>query len=362
MGFFDNIYKIENLEQQLKSLEQQLKKSEDKIEKLEKALNDLEMKYASKTTQMQPFSSNEIESFLKKKLPDIDESNKLEMQIAQAIAKEYESYNADSYTEFFEYQEYKSYGIEITRYKGFDQQEVLVPERINGKPVIKIGDDVFSSCNLKKVILPNTLLEIGKYAFSISKIENIILPNSLKTIECGAFYGCSLTEIQLPPSLKSIGTMCFNRSSLTSIYINVQEIPDNSFKNCPNLKKVTFGDKVKIINEEAFNDCKKLKYVDFGVSVTTVDERAFYNTAIETLVIPESLVNFGSESFRTNSLKNVVFMGKDLIHKSKYNRGYFDAFIWENLTVYCLPGSDAQKKGRRGNVRPLEEFLELNKS
>ena len=58
---------------------------------------------------------------------------------------------------------------------------------------------------------------------------------------------------------------------------NITKLGKNSFKNCTNLKKITFNNKVKTIGEGCFANCKKLPKVVIPDSVTRLGNKAFKN-------------------------------------------------------------------------------------
>jgi hypothetical protein len=72
-----------------------------------------------------------------------------------------------------------------------------------------IGINMFKCCNLKNIILLNSVTAIGHYAFqNYTGLTSITIPNSLTSIGGYAFYGCrSLREIHSkntnPPVINS---------------------------------------------------------------------------------------------------------------------------------------------------------------
>ena len=75
-------------------------------------------------------------------------------------------------------------------------------EEFNFPPKIKkISQEVLSGCwNLKKVTIPDGVVEIGSLAFAYTGIETINIPNSVKVmdkyifIECRNFKGVDIPE------------------------------------------------------------------------------------------------------------------------------------------------------------------------
>lgn len=127
--------------------------------------------------------------------------------------------------------------VEILDYFGTDQ-EVFVPEEINGKPVVTIADGCFkNSTTITYVELPDSIKEIGKEAFS------------------GA---SSLTGIQMGSSIEEIGA--------------------NAFLNAKSLKKIVIPDKVTKLEPYTFVGCDSLQTITIGASLTSIDPNVYiYN-------------------------------------------------------------------------------------
>ena len=99
--------------------------------------------------------------------------------------------------------------VTITRYKG-NGGDVVVPDTIDGRPVVAIGVSAFGRTKLTSITWPNSITTIDSYAFrECFKLTSITLPNSITTIGDWAFARChSLTSIFLPDGC-SIGEDAF---------------------------------------------------------------------------------------------------------------------------------------------------------
>ena len=135
--------------------------------------------------------------------------------------------------------------VTITRYKGTDE-DVVIPDEIDGRPVTTIGHRAFKRCtSLTSITLPDSVTTIGDYAFEgCTGLTSITLPTGVTSIGSAAFWGCtSLTSITLPNSITAIGDWAFARChSLTSISVpNGCSIGTGAFEDCP--ATITIRDK-----------------------------------------------------------------------------------------------------------------------
>lgn len=87
--------------------------------------------------------------------------------------------------------EVKNGCITITSYTGNDKS-VFIPSVIDGMKVTSIGEEAFKSCQVERVVIPDTVTYIDWFAFySCKNLCEITLPASITTIAHGAFDLCS---------------------------------------------------------------------------------------------------------------------------------------------------------------------------
>lgn len=127
-------------------------------------------------------------------------------------------------------------GVSITKYLR-DENDVAVPEEIDGMPVKKIMPYAFADKNMKYLQLPRSLEIIDHHGFSgCRRIQKIVFPEKLEIIGNYAFYNCwDIREIHLPASLRSIGFGAFMNcemlSELVQDKVEGQEISIGSIMN-----------------------------------------------------------------------------------------------------------------------------------
>ena len=169
------------------------------------------------------------------------------------------------------------------------------------KHISELGTSLFNMSGIKRVTLPENLMEINKYMFSnCRELEEITLPEGLASIGINAFYGCSqLDVINNTDALTSIDGSAF----LNSKWLNDQ--PDGAvylgkvlyrYKGeCP--ETVTIADGTTCISGGAFGGQKTLAYVELPVSLREIGDFAFESSGLNEINIPVSCNIIGESAF-----------------------------------------------------------------
>ncbi len=90
-------------------------------------------------------------------------------------------------------------GYAVKRYRGVGER-IVVPSKIDGKPVIMIERKAFLSCKMiRHIVLPDTIEEIGDWAFAhAEQLRTITIPSHALSRGKELFLGCKrLREIIL---------------------------------------------------------------------------------------------------------------------------------------------------------------------
>ena len=155
---------------------------------------------------------------------------------------------------YFAYEDVEG-GISITEYSIEGGLDVVIPSNINGKQVVSIGNDAFTTrgveptgistnkieyniqplynkkdnyevvplgaisygLGITSVIIPNTVKIIGKDAFRENKLTSVTIPTSVTSIGNSAFYGNNLTSVTIPTSVTSIGEGAFLKNDSANL-------------------------------------------------------------------------------------------------------------------------------------------------
>ncbi|MBR2422427.1 MAG: leucine-rich repeat protein [Oscillospiraceae bacterium] len=205
--------------------------------------------------------------------------------------------------------------VEITSYYG-RETEIVIPAKIERKPVTVIGDYAFAySSNLTSIELPYTLTAIESEAFyHCTDLVTISIPDGVTYIASSAFEGCtSLVSVSIPDSVGSIGISAFyDCTSLDNVTIpdSVTSIGIYAFAGCYSLTSIFIPDSVDFIGVSAFGDCRGLNEIRVhknNPNFSSDDRGVLFNKQKTTLIqapgtltdytVPDSVTTIGDSAF-----------------------------------------------------------------
>ena len=187
--------------------------------------------------------------------------------------------------------------------------------------LVSIGVSAFRDCSsLVDVPLPSSLVSIGTGAFANCKsLTSVDMPNTVTTLENGTYYYCTnLKDVKLSDNLKRIGAEndhysgssfegCQNLASI-DIPASVSWINSFSFKNCVNLKTVTFHEGLQVIGGKSFQGCSSLVSVSIPKSVTSIGDESFeYCSSLNEMNLSqEGTPEINSSAFAYSGLSSIT--------------------------------------------------------
>ena len=187
--------------------------------------------------------------------------------------------------------------------------------------ITEINTELFYGENgskLNSINIPDTVTVIHARAFrNCDGLTEIELPASLVTIGPEAFYDCdSLESIHIPSSVTSIGAPeelnkntitgytfrdCNNLKSVTfGSDIDLSEIYTHTFSGCNSLESIVIPAGVKYIREYAFDHCTSLKSATFmsNDNLQVIENNAFeFCITLEEIAIPSSVTEIQDRAF-----------------------------------------------------------------
>ena len=208
--------------------------------------------------------------------------------------------------------------------------DIVLPSKIEGKPVTSIGENAFGFCSsLTSITIPDSVTSIGKVAFGwCSSLTSITIPDGVTSIGYGAFDRCKkLTQINVDKantSYSSVNGVLFNKEKTelirypegktdTSYAIpnSVTRIGSSAFYDCSSLTSITIPNSVTSIGDDAFYDCSSLTSITIPDSVTSIGWDTFSGcSSLTSITIPNSVTSIGYYAFRNcSSLKDVYYSG-----------------------------------------------------
>ena len=166
---------------------------------------------------------------------------------------------------------------------------LIIPEDIDGKPVVGIGTDAFKGkTTIATVSFPSTLTSIGQNAFR----------------EC-----TGLSAVTVPATITTMGIDAFSWSGVKTVDVYCNELVQGAFWQCTSLENVTIHEGVTVLGHGCFESCTKLTTVDIPKSVTTISKQAFYKCTLLATVnfaANSELTNIGINAFRETALTTVT--------------------------------------------------------
>ena len=190
-------------------------------------------------------------------------------------------------------------GVEIVRYIG-EEADISVPAKLDGFPVISVGeaafadlryaqsitvpdgveiicDDAFSNCReLTAIELPDSVTRLGKRAFAeCVKLKSFRVPEKITAIEAYTFYNCYvIKEITLPNGLTHIGQGAFfNCAKLTEVTLpeSLKTIEAEGFYSCFGLTEIKLPDSLEYLGKRTFDNCYNLEEILFKGEIYNVN-------------------------------------------------------------------------------------------
>lgn len=243
----------------------------------------------------------------------------------------------------------KTDGYYISRFKGFEEDAMIIPNVVGEKEIVGITREAFRGCNsVKKLCLSEGIKVLENGAFSdCSSLTTILLPSTLTTIgsqtsECkdGVFASTKIEKIVIPDSVTYMGPYTFwycRQLKQVELSNNLEEIEVALFVSCPELVSVKMPSKLKRIKTAAFNDCHKFKEAHIPIGTRVIEENAFKGSGLSAIYIPPSVTSIGTTTSAPNWFTRLSW-GRD-----ETLGGYG--------TVYCEAGTAAYDFARKNNMK-----------
>ncbi|MDE7098388.1 MAG: leucine-rich repeat domain-containing protein [Ruminococcus sp.] len=220
-----------------------------------------------------------------------------------------------------------------------DEDDITVPEEIDGIKVTEIEADAFMKGTYKKITIPASVeyisaenpfapciqlteIAVDKNNKNYCSVDGVIFTKDMKKLICypaeksgtsytipdgtekigiASFYEANMKEIILPDSLNEISRHAFsymaNLEKIDMSETSVQIIDTMTFAECVSLNEVIFSESTLEIGLASFYGCNSLTEVTLPSALTTVGQSAFMGTGLTKIRIPDSVASIGYSAF-----------------------------------------------------------------
>lgn len=183
------------------------------------------------------------------------------------------------------------------------------------------------ACAIKEYTIPNTVKYIGWDAFRDCTANKIIISDSVTEIGYDAFWGSAIESITIPNNVQYLGGNLFAYcQNLKNVTINCSAaIPSSTFAGCQNIENFVVNNETHCSSDDygvLFNSTKtsiikypngnKRKIYEIPNIVTSIESWSFSYADIQSIIIPESVLEIGEGAFSyCNHLKNIFYYGTE---------------------------------------------------
>ncbi len=193
-------------------------------------------------------------------------------------------------------------GVEITAWKR-QQQNIVIPESINGVPIVSIAETAFTGIEAENVYISRYVRRIHSGVFShFKRIANIFTDknNAFFRDINGVLYSGNGEKLMAYPKNHRVN------NNVVCIGAGVKAIGDYAFAGAEYVESVMFsGENITSVGNFAFVN-SALCNIALPNSITEIGEYAFSGTSVKTVVLPSRLSGIKRGTFRfCLSLKNV---------------------------------------------------------
>ena len=194
--------------------------------------------------------------------------------------------------------------------EGLATTSIVIPETIDGMPVIEIGPKAFQSTSITNIKIGENIKGIGEKAFYMcKKLKSVTWNHKCDVVPAFCFSECSnLTKFDFS-NVKKIGLYAFYKSGLQEVCLqkNIKVLEEGTFSGCSKLQSVTWHCQCDVIPTDCFFGCSNLMQFDF-LGVKKVRERAFSKSGLKEVCLPENIeVVSGWAFFECKKLSSVIW-------------------------------------------------------
>ena len=171
--------------------------------------------------------------------------------------------------------------------KGVATTSIVIPETIDGMPVVEIGPEAFSFTSIMDIKIGKNIREIREKAFYMcKKLRSVTWNQKCDVVPAFCFSECSnLTKFDFS-NVKKIGLYAFYKSGLQEVCLqkNIKVLEEGTFSGCSKLQSVTWHCQCDMIPTFCFDKCSNLTQFDFS-GVKKIEARAFMGSGLTSVTL-----------------------------------------------------------------------------
>ena len=175
--------------------------------------------------------------------------------------------------------------------EGLATTSIVIPETIDGMPVIEIGPKAFQSTSITNIKIGENIKGIGEKAFYMcKKLKSVTWNCKCDVIPTNCFLGCSdLMQFDFL-GIKKVDRAAFSESGLKEVCLpkNIKVLEEGTFSGCSKLHSVTWHCQCDVIPAFCFDKCSNLTQFDFS-SIKKIGAYAFYKSGLQEVYLTEKI-------------------------------------------------------------------------
>lgn len=197
---------------------------------------------------------------------------------------------------------------------GFEGMTKLQTVDFGNAKISNIDNYAFRYCDaLQTINIPEGVTYIGRYAFYGDKsLTRLNLPASIEYIGSNAFIGAENCDVYFKAETLPLYLQENWDAGIRGYYVGVTDVTTNGDWTYA----VLSSGKISLIKYTGAEKTLDLSTLNLGGEITQIGGYCFYNTAVETVVLPETLASIQQYAFACSDVKNILipasveFIGK----------------------------------------------------
>ena len=246
----------------------------------------------------------------------------------------------------FRYKEINGEVIITGLKEGVVTTSIVIPETIEGIPVIGIGPKAFKSTSITDIKIGENIRKIGKQAFyKCKKLSSVTWSHKCDVIPADCFFECSnLTQFDFS-DIKKVDRAAFYESGLKEVCLpeNIEVVSGWAFYRCEKLSSVIWNCKCDVIPAYCFVGCSNLTQFDF-TNIKRIETRAFRDSGLTSVTLNKGTAVEQCCFVHCNDLKKVEWLSDqniegDIFEECKNIKEIFISDNVKNIEVSAFTSS-----------------------